>query len=277
MDKVAMAGLKRRQNNSKYTTMSGRNVRDPRKYGDTSSDDAESNKKMKRSCGKSVTNTLEDLRKLVAISRNINSSPKCTSLHSQKSANPQNASQSKSQKIDDSRNTRFSDTINDHMEKMPNTTSTSFASSNNTLEDLRKLVEISRNINSSSKSTSHHTQKSANPQNASQSKSQEIKDSTNSKFSDTTKDYTEKSPITTSTSSVSSNNIFTYGLDFESVPKSCDDANKELPMNFNIDSNFFEPNRDENISNNFGNSKQLNVIDFPVIKELLTQILEKVT
>ena len=60
----------------------------------------------------------------------------------------------------------------------------------------------------------------------------------NSEFSDTTKDHIEKSPITTSTSSVSSNNIFTYGLDFESVPKSCDDANKELPMNFNIDSSF---------------------------------------
>ena len=145
-----MAGLKRRQNNSKYTTMSGRNVRDARKYGDTSSDD----------------------------------------------------------------------------------------------------------INSSPKSTSRHTQKRANPQNASQSKSKELEDSTKSKFYDTT--------------------IFTYGLDFESVPKSCEDANKELPVNFNIDSSFFELNGDQNISKNFENSMQLNVIDFPVIKELLTQILEKV-
>ena len=57
----------------------------------------------KRSCGKSVTNTLEDLWKLVPIFRNINSSSKSTSLHSQKSANPQNASQSKSQEIEDSK------------------------------------------------------------------------------------------------------------------------------------------------------------------------------
>ena len=131
MDEVVMAGLKRRQNNSKYITMSGRNVRDPRKYGDTSSDDAGSNKKMKRYCGKSVTNTLEDLRKLVAIFRNTNSSPKSTSLHSQKSADPQNASQSKSQEIKDSTNSEFSDTTKDHIEKSPITTSTSSVSSNN--------------------------------------------------------------------------------------------------------------------------------------------------